>query len=136
MTHLARSFRRALLLVSLLASGCEESTAPSDAGAGPDAHAPPGVDAARPGDPDAPTVGPSSPLVDPMCLDGMYREALPDRSASLDDLVAAYSPAGAEAFVQGVRERRYPHGWTRVRDGRGGFSDWRMTFLCDRSSAE
>ena len=137
------SLPRVLLVASLAslgALGCDGGTsAPDDAGPSPDAYVPPGtdasLDAARVSELDAPVVGPTSPLVDPMCLDGMYRESLPDRSASLDDLVAAYSPANAEAFVQAVLERRYPHGWTLVREGRGGFIDCLMTFLSDRSSA-
>jgi hypothetical protein len=68
------------------------------------------LDAARVSEQDALVVGPTS---------------------SLDDLVAAYSPTNAEAFVQGVLERRYPHGWTLVREGRGGFIDCLMTFLSD-----
>lgn len=105
-----------------------------------DAYVPPGVDASLDAPvvtmTDAPSVGPTSPLVDPMCIDGMYRETLPDRSASLDDLVAGYSSANAEAFVQAILERRYPHGWTLVREGRMGFIDCLMTFLSDRSSAD
>ncbi len=105
-----------------------------------DAYVPPGVDASLDAPVvstvDAPSVGPTSPLVDPMCVDGMYRETLPDRSASIDDLVAGYSPANAEAFVQAVLERRYPHGWTLVREGREGFIDCLMTFLSNRGTAE
>ncbi len=139
-----RPARLALVLGSLLALltvGCDGgTTAPADAGPLPDVYVPPGADASLDAavamNVDAPTVGPMSPLVDPMCIDGMYRETLPDRSASIADLVASYSPTNAEAFVQGVLERRYPHGWTLVREGRTGFIDCLMVFLSDRSSAE
>lgn len=131
--------RLALLTLASLGLGlaaCDEGTAPivmSDAYVTPGTDA--SLDAATTSTVDAPSVGPVSPLVDPMCVDGMYRESLPDRSASIDDLVAGYSAANAEAFVQAVLERRYPHGWTLVREGREGFIDCLMTFLSDRSSA-
>ncbi|GAB4204127.1 MAG: hypothetical protein OHK0013_18830 [Sandaracinaceae bacterium] len=129
--------------LTLAAIGCDGGSTPpaTDAGPVPDAYVPPGVDASldatmsMTGN-DTGSTGPTSPLVDPTCLDGMYRESLPDRSASLDDLIAGYSSANAEAFVQGVLERRYPHGWTLVREGRMGFIDCVMAFLSDRSSAQ
>ncbi len=132
-----RRFTSIVTLLSLVVVACDGGSSP---GPLPDAYVPPGVDAALDAPvvsmTDAPTVGPTSPLVDPMCIDGMYREALPDRSASLDDLIAGYSPANAEAFVQAILERRYPHGWTLVREGRMGFVDCLMAFLRDRSSAD
>jgi hypothetical protein len=129
--------------LALAVLGCDGGGAPpaDDAGPRPDAYVPPGVDASldaamtMSGN-DAGMTGPTSPLVDPMCLDGMYRETLPDRSASLDDLIAGYAPSDAEAFLQGILERRYPHGWTLVREGRTGFIDCVMAFLRDRSSAQ
>jgi hypothetical protein len=130
----------ALALTALSLAACDDRPSADDTGPRPDAYVPPGVDAsldaAMVSSVDAPTVGPTSPLVDPMCVDGMYREALPDRTASIDDLVAGYTSADALTFVQGVLERRYPHGWTLVREGQTGFIDCVMTFLSDRSSAE
>jgi hypothetical protein len=76
-----------------------------------------------------------SPLVDPMCLDGQYREALPNNSASLADLTAGFTSAGTDMFVQDVLTRRYPFGWTLVDAGRGGRINCLMAFVNDRSSA-
>jgi hypothetical protein len=144
MTSLGAWLRLSLVTSLLLGLfGCDGGTTPpaGDAGPVPDAYVPPGVDASLDAAMtmsmnDAGSMGPTGPLVDPMCLDGMYRETLPDRSASLDDLIAGYSSANAEAFVQAVLERRYPHGWTLVREGRTGFIDCLMAFLSDRSSAQ
>lgn len=131
------SLSSAFLGLTLAVSGCDGDPMP---GPTADAYVPPGVDASLDAPVistvDAPSVGPMSELVDPMCIDGMYRETLPDRSASIDDLIASYSPADAEAFVQAVLERRYPHGWTLVREGREGFIDCLMTFLSNRGTAE
>ncbi len=116
--------------------GCDPEPPPasSDAGAGADVFVPPGTDAAIV-QADAPPVGPTSPLVDPTCVDGQYREALPDHDASIADLVAGYASADALGFVEAILERRYPHGWTLVREGQHGFADCAATFLTDRSSA-
>jgi hypothetical protein len=70
-----------------------------------------------------------------MCVDGMYRETLPDRSASLDDLVAAYSSAGSNAFVNEVTARRYPVGNRFLSQGRFGGRSCVDIFFSDRSSA-
>ena len=57
---------------------------------------------------------PSGPLVDPGCIDGRYREALPDADADLSDLVRGYREADYLGFLQAVLERRYPTGWYLV----------------------
>lgn len=130
--------------LATLALGCDpEPTEPTaDGGLPADAAFPPGTDAASPPGTDAAivledtgTTGPESPLVDPECVDGRYREALPNRDAPIDDLIAGYSSANALGFVQAVLERRYPHGWTLVREGQHGFIDCVDSFLRDRASA-
>jgi len=59
-----------------------------------------------------------SPLVDPTCVDGMYSEALPNPSASIDDLIASYDPSAFQSFIDGVLDRRFPIGAYMVRGGR------------------
>ena len=114
----------ASLALSVSALACDGPTNPTeDTGPRADAYVPPGVDASLDAPTvllgDAPSTGPMSPLVDPMCLDGQYREALPNNSASLADLTAGFTSAGTEMFVQDVLTRRYPFGWTLVDAGRG-----------------
>ena len=129
------------LALALSATACDgPAMTTDDAGPRADVYVPPGVDASldarmTTSTEDAPTVGPTSPLVDPMCIDGMYREALPNNSASLADLTGAFTSAGTDAFVEGVLNRRYPFGWSLVDEGRGGFINCLMTFVRDRSSA-
>lgn len=54
--------------------------------------------------------------VDPMCLDGMYSETLPNPSADISDLIRGYGSAGElESFTLAVLERRYPWGAAVVR---------------------
>ncbi len=66
--------------------------------------------------PDRSDAGPiTSELTDPECTDGRYAEALPDRTASLDDLTFDGNVA---TFVDAVLERRYPFGLALVRGGR------------------
>jgi hypothetical protein len=125
----------ASLALSVSALACDGPTTPTeDTGPRADAYVPPGVDA-RVSTDDAPATGPMSPLVDPMCLDGQYREALPNNSASLADLTAGFTSAGTDMFVQDVLTRRYPFGWTLVDAGRGGRINCLMAFVNDRSSA-
>lgn len=125
------------LALTLAATACDgPAMTTEDAGPRADVYVPPGVDAPMSmATEDAPSVGPTSPLVDPMCIDGMYREALPNNSASLADLTSGFTSAGTDTFVEGVLNRRYPFGWQLVDEGRGGFIDCLMTFVRDRSSA-
>src|SRR5688572_19015083 len=67
--------------------------------------------------PDSP-VGPTSPLVDPTCVDGMYRETLPDNTVAITDLVSGFTTAQAETFMDQVLGRRYTFGQTLARGGR------------------
>lgn len=77
-----------------------------------------------------------SPLVDPMCVDGMYRETLPDRSQSLDDLVSGYTSATSTPFIESVTTRRYPLGNRFLTTGRIGGMNCADFFFSDRSSAD
>jgi hypothetical protein len=129
-----------LLVALALATGCDGPTVPPDGGPGTDAPIAPGTDAPiLPGTDappvDAPSVGPTSELVDPMCIDGMYRETLPSLSASLDDLVASYSSAGAIDFVEQVTARRYPLGSRFLTEGEFSGTSCVELFFSDRSSA-
>ncbi len=83
--------------------------------ASPDARVTPGGDGGVPMRDGGPL--PMSPLVDPECTDGMYAETLPDPSASLADLEAAYDGSAARAFVEAVLGRRYPTGRLLVVNG-------------------
>ena len=129
------------LTFALSSMACDgPSMATEDTGPGADVYVPPGTDARLDASTtmsteDAPSTGPTSPLVDPMCIDGMYRETLPNNSASLADLQGAFTTAGTDMFVQDVLTRRYPFGWSLVDEGRGGFINCLMTFVRDRSSA-
>jgi hypothetical protein len=60
-------------------------------------------------------VATAPPRVDPACLDGAYREALPDPSVPLDDLV--FSKGDPMAYALAVLGRRYPFGRTLVERG-------------------
>jgi hypothetical protein len=86
---------------------------------------------------DGSTTLPMSELIDPTCTDGMYDEALPDRSVSLDDLVSGYQStnSASDAFVAAVTERRYPLGNRFVTTGRIGGQACTAPFFSDRSSA-
>ena len=108
---------RITLVVSLaLSAACGDdariTTSPGlDLGPAPDGAIPggdggPGVDAVPP---------PMSPLVDPACLDGMYRETLPPVTADLSGLSWT---GDVGAYVDGFLERRYPVGAALVRGGR------------------
>lgn len=130
----------ASLALTVSAVACDGPTNPTnDTGPRADAYVPPGVDASLDARvvsmEDAPSTGPTGPLVDPMCIDGMYREPLPNNSASLADLTAGFTSAGTDMFVQDVLNRRYPFGWSLVDEGRGGFINCLMSFVSDRSSA-
>ena len=59
---------------------------------------------------------PTSPLIDPQCLDGQYRETLPPANADISALSSDYSPDAWRAYVEGVLRARYPLGWTIVED--------------------
>lgn len=63
-------------------------------------------------------VGPvatAPPRIDPACLDGAYREALPDPAVPLDDL--AFSKGDPLAYALAVLGRRYPFGRSLVEQG-------------------
>ena len=131
----ARSLLFASLSLSLLAAGCDDTRVATDGGVLPGTDgAMPGTDGAMPGT-DGGTTTPTSPLVDPDCIDGMYTEALPDPSADITDLVAAYDPSNASAFIDGVLARRYSTGAELVVMGRA-MRDCVATFLGDTSSAD
>lgn len=134
------SFFRVLLALALVSSvGCgrdrERGFVPADGA--PPGDASPGVDAG-PGVDGGPIPMPGE-WVDPGCIDGMYTEPLPSPSASVDDLVSAYTATEYQTFVDQVLERRYPIGAAIVRGGRshteiGG--DCVDRFLSDRSSGD
>ncbi len=52
------------------------------------------------------------------CIDETYTETLPNTTASIDDLVGAYTPSALQSFVDGVLTRRYPIGAHIVAGGR------------------
>jgi len=123
-----------VLALSLpFAAGCDGPTVFPDGGPGGDAPIAPGTDAPSV---DAPAVGPMSALVDPLCIDGMYRETLPDRTVSVADLVSGFTTPGAIDFVNGVTSRRYPLGNRFVTTGRFGGMSCVEPFFRDRSSAD
>lgn len=133
-------FLLASCLCALATAGCDGPTVAPDAPISPGTDAPgtdaPGADV--PGT-DAPRLDggamPMGMLVDPMCTDGMYREILPDRTASLDDLVAGYSSGTSNQFVSDVTTRRYPLGNRFISEGRFGGMSCVDIFFSDRSSA-
>jgi hypothetical protein len=63
---------------------------------------------------DAGSVAPDSPLVDPQCLDGQYREVLPTPEAEIGQVVAAYSASNWRGYVEQILRRRYALGWTII----------------------
>jgi hypothetical protein len=111
--------------------------AASDAGA--DAALDSGADSV----PDAaPDLGPPEPLVvDPNCVDGEFTETLPNPSADLTALKAAYSPADPQSFVLAALDARYPTGASIVRkglaaEGAGGFGNCIGVFINAKQSAQ
>ena len=50
----------------------------------------------------------SSPLVDPMCVDGQYSEVLPTGTESLADIT--FTPNDLKTYAQNILARRYPVG--------------------------
>jgi len=107
--------------------GWTDGSVPDDGGMPTDDGAPP-TDA-----------GPPSPWVDPGCIDGMYGESLGDGTADISSLLAGYSSADFQTFVDGVLSMRYPIGAHIVRQARthtevGG--DCVDLFLSDRSTGE
>ncbi|MGE3636522.1 MAG: hypothetical protein AB7P00_41845, partial [Sandaracinaceae bacterium] len=115
-----------------LIAGCDDRPT-SDAGAGGDG----GVagDGAVGGDAGM-MVTPTSPLVDPDCVDGMFSETLPDPSADISDLVTSYSPADLIAFVDGVLARRYTTGAELALNGRMGSLDCVTVFSSNTGTAD
>jgi hypothetical protein len=79
---------------------------------------------------------PTSRYVDAHCVDGMYAEPLPDPSADIHDLLAAYDAAAVASFVDSVLARRYPFGRAQVTRGRATGTDCLAQFAPDTSSAE
>mgnify|MGYP002805779470 CR=1 FL=1 len=121
-----------LVCLSLVACGDDDSRMGSDAGPGGDVG--PGVDTGpRPDTGPQPDTGPRpdtgplpmSPLVDPMCVDGMYTETLPDTTSDISD-IAFTGDVGA--YVDAVLSRRYPIGGALVVGGR---MDGRFGAPCD-----
>lgn len=117
------------LFVVLALLGCSRDRRPGgtplgDGGAGADSG--PGVDG-------GPGPGPTGP-VDPACVDGMYRETLPNPSAPIDDI--AFS-GDVPSFVDAVLTRRYPFGLALVQGGRTNtsFGDCSVIFAGSPSSA-
>jgi hypothetical protein len=126
--------------LALVQAGCDGPAPGTDGGVLPGTDSPiadapiaPGTDAPATGDSGT---SPMSPLVDPMCIDGMYRETLPNRSQSLDDLVSGYSSGGSTAFVEAVTTRRYPLGNRFLTTGRFSGMSCVDIFFSDRSSAD
>ena len=80
-----------------------------------------------------PGPGPSGP-VDPACVDGLYREAMPDPTAAIDDVAFT---GDIPAFVDTVLARRYPFGLALVQGGRmnPGFGDCSVIFAGSPGSA-
>ena len=118
--------QRIALLLSLAVVACGPPQ-PSQSGGGGDRNrdagaATPGADAGSgvvdAGSPqaDAGAAVPTSPLIDPQCLDGQYRETLPPANADISALSSDYSPDAWRAYVEGVLRARYPLGWTIVED--------------------
>ena len=57
--------------------------------------------------------GPILPIaneVDPFCIDGKYKEALPNPNASIQDEIGGYAAAEFMKFIYGVLNKRYPWG--------------------------
>lgn len=135
---LLRSFA-ILTVLALAASGCDDSRSSDDASVDTDAGMQVPVDGATPADGGTPgrdaQVMPTSPLVDPDCTDGMYSEALPDSSADIGDLVAAYDASMVDEFVLAVLTRRYGVGHSLVSGGLAARDCVRM-FLSDTSTAQ
>lgn len=143
LSGMPKTLLHALPLLALLHAGCETASSGTDGGVLPGSDAPradvPGADVPGVDAPFVPSDGGTMPmgaLVDPACTDGMYREELPDRSASLDDIVAGFSSAGARSFVDEATRRRYPLGSRFLAEGRFGGSSCVDLFFSDRSSAD
>ncbi|MCB9592675.1 MAG: hypothetical protein H6719_08075 [Sandaracinaceae bacterium] len=129
-----------LLVVALILTGCDDgrmtgsdgSVPPGTDGGGP----PPGTDGGGP--PPGTDAGPPPPmsaLVDPDCTDGMFTEALPDPTADLSDLEAAYTGSDPRAFIEAVLGRRYSTGRELVVNGNSpGIGDCVELFLSDPST--
>ena len=88
--------------------------------------------------PDAGLTQTESARVDPGCRDGQYSEALPDPTASLTDVTAAYDPSAPLSFIREVLSLRYPLGRHLIDRGLiegSSIGDCVEAFLRDRSSA-
>jgi len=114
---LTRTSSAPVVLAIVMLAGCGGDPPPFD----PDGGAP-GGDAAMPTGDGGPLPGsdagpppPPSGYVDPMCTDGQYAEAPPDRGASLDGI--SFS-GDVPAFVDAALAARYPFGLDLVRGGR------------------
>lgn len=120
-----------LALLSLASCG-DDDGGPAGSPDGATPPPPPGSDGGTP-----PPPPPPGAWVDPGCTDGMYSEAPPDPTASIDDLVAAYDPARVVDLIDGALARRYPVGAAIFR---GGASQTRLgdcveLFLDERATA-
>ena len=96
----------------LIACGDDGRVAPSDVPTA-DMGPVPSADGGDTGEGDA--FVPTSPLVDPACVDGMYSEVLPAVDADISDLTWA---GDVGAYVDAFLDRRYPVGAALVRGGR------------------
>ena len=114
----------ALLVMDTLAAGCDDGATVSgdtddvllaDSAPSPN-DATTTADAAAPGQGSLPPVPPDGP-VSPACLDGRYREALPDDRADIGARVASYVASDHRAFVAEVLAARFPLGAWLVSEG-------------------
>ncbi len=127
----------AFLLTALLSlAGCDDTRlTPADSSVPEsDGGTMTADDGGMPSDPDS-SVRPTRQLVDPDCTDGAYSEALPDSTADISDLVAAYDPSAVNEFVLAVLTRRYGVGHHLV-SGALASRDCIATFLSDTSTAQ
>ncbi len=122
---------RRLLFLCAVALGCGDDgrpPAPGDGGVFSDGGMTDGSRAVDSGAFDANSAmdatTPMSPRVDPGCVDGMYREVLPDVSADISSVPFS----SLDQYVDDVLARRYPVGGALVRGGR---MDTRFGQPCD-----
>ncbi len=118
---------RCALILCLVLVACGDDGRPPpplDGGASFDGGFPDGSAVPDAGRTDGGGTGPTSPRVDPACVDGMYRETLPDVSAD----IASVEFMSLSQYVDDVLARRYPVGGALVRGGR---MDTRFGQPCD-----
>ena len=88
---------------------------------------------------DAGAVQPDSPLIDPQCLDGQYRETLPTAGADITQITRDYDPNAWREYVEATLRQRYALGWDIVEnaliEAPAQLGDCLDRFVRDRSSA-